>query len=210
MATDGDERDVNIQKSLFTHEQDHVRERCGDSAVEDGDIDDEEDFDDDDKNEEKDEEAVPANTRRTGDVLLGATANLTSTPAPSSLLEKVKRWKGKEGVINAAPDERDNDALPHGTARRVVDDAIAILEQSFYSLREDDVENTAKKKIGIPTKTKADAETTNPKAIWPCCSINALKDILESNRVRTTDAFFGKLTAHLSLNRLLNGILSYS
>ena len=32
----------------------------------------------------------------------------------------------------------------------------------------------------------------------------------KSNRVRTTDAFSGELPAFLSLNRLLNGILSYS
>ena len=32
----------------------------------------------------------------------------------------------------------------------------------------------------------------------------------KSNRVRTTDAFSGELPAYLSLNRLLNGILSYS
>ena len=101
--------------------------------------------------------------RRTGNVLLGATANLTSMPAPSSPLEKVKRWKGKEGVINAAPDEHDNDALPHGTARRVVDDAIAILEQSFHSLREDDVENAAKKKTGIPTKGRLTLRRQIPK-----------------------------------------------
>ena len=30
------------------------------------------------------------------------------------------------------------------------------------------------------------------------------------NRVRTTDAFSGELPAYLSLNRLLNGTLSYS
>ena len=32
----------------------------------------------------------------------------------------------------------------------------------------------------------------------------------KSNRVRTTNAFSGKLPAYLSLNRLFNGILSYS
>ena len=32
----------------------------------------------------------------------------------------------------------------------------------------------------------------------------------KSNRVRTTDAFSGELPAYLSLNRLLNGIISHS
>ena len=36
------------------------------------------------------------------------------------------------------------------------------------------------------------------------------KEKNKSNRVRTTDAFSGKLPEYLSLNSLLNGILSYS